>query len=106
VDRQQGNNASMLHYYTRLLQWRRGQAALTKGSMEMLPRHEQVVAFVRTQGDERLLCLFNFSAESARWEMPAQYAGAQTLPDSPVTGGEWVDGVVQLQPWGGMVVGL
>jgi alpha-glucosidase len=106
VNRQQSDNASMLHYYTRLLHWRRGQAALTKGSMEMLPLYEQVVAFARTQGDQRLLCIFNFSAEPVRWELPAQHAGVKVLPDSPVTGGEWVGGVVQLQPWGGMVVGL
>ena len=106
VDRQQADEASLLHYYTRLLHWRREQPALLKGSMQLLPLHAQVLAFERTEGSQRLLCVFNFSAEALNWELPAEYAAAQTRSDSPVPGGQIVAGTVVLQPWGGLVANL
>jgi alpha-glucosidase len=106
VDRQQADPASLLHYYTGLLHWRRDQPALLKGSMQLLPLHEQVLAFERAEGAQRLLCVFNFSAEALNWELPPEYATAQALSDSPVPGGQIVTGTVVLQPWGGLVASL
>jgi len=106
VDRQQADASSLLHYYTRLLHWRREKTALLKGSMQLLPLHAQVLAFERVEGSQRLLCVFNFSAEVARWELTTVYAAAKALPDSPVPGGQIDAGAVVLQPWGGLVASL
>ena len=106
VDRQQADETSLLHYYIGLLHWRRAQPALLKGSMQLLPLHEQVLAFERTEGAQRLLCVFNFSGDALNWELPAAYATAQALADSPVPGAKVEAGAVVLQPWGGLVASL
>jgi len=106
VDLQQANSASLMHFYTRLLHWRRGQSALVKGSMVLLDLHPQVFAFVREHEDKKLLCVFNFSADSASWALPAEFASAKPLADSPVAGGSVAGGAVALQPWGGVIMSL
>jgi alpha-glucosidase len=94
----------LLHYYTRLLHWRRDQIALVKGSMQLLPLTGSVLAYVRAHASQSLLCLFNFSQESVAWDLPPAWATAKAVSDSPVRGGEIVGGKVQLQPWGGVLV--
>ena len=112
VDRQQKDSNSLLHYYTRLLHWRRQQPALCKGSMELLPADAQVLAFVRKQGAQTLLCVFNFSNAPAQWALPTVYssASAQVLPDCPVEGGleggELQGSTLTLQAWGGAILGI
>jgi len=70
VDVQLRTPGSVLQRYRAFLRWRRAQAALRRGHMRLLPAHDQVVAFVREQGDECLLCVFTLSADEARVEAP------------------------------------
>jgi alpha-glucosidase len=50
--------------YRRLLQLRRGSAAIERGSLVLRDAPESVVAYERTAGAERVLVLVNFGAES------------------------------------------
>ncbi|HEY2929718.1 alpha-glucosidase family protein [Piscinibacter sp.] len=59
---------SVLRRYQGFLRWRQHIPALRAGSMTLLPAHDQVVAFERRLGDERLLCVFNLSHQAARYE--------------------------------------
>ncbi len=100
VDRQ--GAGSLMAFYAQLLHWRRTQPALVKGSMVMLPAHEQVLAFVRNHGDARVLCAFNFSGEAVVWALPAEVASATPLAGSGLEGARIVDGTIRFEPWGGL----
>lgn len=104
VDVQSEDASSMLNFYTRLLHWRRKHSALVKGEMKLLPLQGNVLAYVRAHDSQNLLCVFNFSQEPLVWELPAVWVAADVVQDSPVRGGEIVNGNIQLQPWGGVVL--
>lgn len=85
VDAQEADPGALLHHYRHLLQWRRTQPALVDGDLTLLPVDAQVLAFVRTHGDERLLCAFNLSTEPATLALPAgdQVDAQSTLSFDP-----------------------
>jgi len=53
---------SLLSWYKALLALRRGSAALREGSIAFLDLHEDVLAYERRSGGERVLVLLNFSS--------------------------------------------
>ena len=60
------DRGSVLAWYRQLAGLRQRHRALTEGSCEMLlPSDEQVFAFARTRGQDRLLTVVNFSLEEA-----------------------------------------
>ena len=99
VDRQVLDAGSVLHRYRHLLQWRRAQPALMKGDLKLLPLHEQVLAFVRSAGKERLLCAFNLSAMPATWPLAGERVAA-VLGDSGATGAAAQGSTLTFEPWG------
>jgi alpha-glucosidase len=102
VDAQQADDKSLLKYYTQLLMWRRSVPALIKGSMQLLPKDPQVLAFVREHLGVKVLCVFNFSAEARTFELPEELAHAVELSGSGLSGGTLQNKCVQLSPWGGL----
>ncbi|NYH14476.1 alpha-glucosidase family protein [Paraburkholderia bryophila] len=65
--RQADDANSVLSFYRQFIAWRKQHPALHFGDMELLPVHDQVVAFRRTYAGESMLCAFNLS------DRPAQY---------------------------------
>jgi alpha-glucosidase len=64
-----GQNAdpdSVLNFYRQILAFRKAHPALFDGDIEFLAAGEPVLAFRRSQGDEKLLCIFNLSAETLK----------------------------------------
>ncbi len=61
---QQGDE-SILQVYRDFLRFRRDHAAMTTGSIEKVEATEQVLSFERVAEDERLVCLFNMSDQTA-----------------------------------------
>ncbi len=100
VDRQEADPGSLLHHYRHLLHWRRGHPALIDGEMDLLPKHPQVLAYVRRSGDERLLCAFNLSAGEANFSPPAGLVVAGVLADSGAEGAVVEGDEIRFQPWG------
>jgi alpha-glucosidase len=100
VDRQEADAGSLLHHYRRLLAWRRTQPALIHGEMDLLPVHEQVLAYVRSHEGGRVLCAFNFSERAASLTLPAMIGTPQLLADSGATGASVSGGTVDFPPWG------
>ena len=63
---QQNDSASTLHFYRRMLSFRREHDALVDGDIDFIKTSEPVLAFRRTSGEERLVCVFNLSPEPAK----------------------------------------
>lgn len=101
VDLQEAAPDSLLHFYRQLLRWRKTQSVLVDGTLEVLPVHPQVLAFVRTQGAQRLMCIFNFSDTVASWPVPAGWQDATLVDGSGLSGAVLQAGTLQLAPWGG-----
>lgn len=69
ADVQGQDPVSTLNRIRRFLAWRRGCAALRKGSLELVDAPEPLLAFVREHEGQRLLCVFNLGADTARLEV-------------------------------------
>jgi alpha-glucosidase len=72
ADVQDETPRSVLQRYRSFIKWRKQHATLRTGEMELLPVHDQVVAFIRSNGIEQILCAFNLSNTEARYPMPIQ----------------------------------
>jgi oligo-1,6-glucosidase len=58
---------SVFHFYKRLIELRKEHAVIVYGSYELLlPDHDQVYAYTRTLGAQRVLVLCNFSEDTVR----------------------------------------
>ncbi len=69
VDAESGDEASVLAHYRRLIAFRRDHPALRTGTIRFLDAPDDVLAFVRADDGEAILCLFNLGKAEA--EMPA-----------------------------------
>ncbi|MEB3213291.1 MAG: hypothetical protein VKL39_18220, partial [Leptolyngbyaceae bacterium] len=65
VDVQTEDPGSLLNTWRRLLHWRKTQPALMQGNCRILETEEPVFGFIRETSQQRLLCLFNLSADTA-----------------------------------------
>jgi alpha-glucosidase len=72
VDRQDGDPSSMIGHYRKMLAFRRSHPALVAGAIEFLDADDDVLAFVRTNDDDKLLCVFNFGEGPAEWPIPLE----------------------------------
>ena len=55
----------MLEHYRTFLSFRRAHPVFAKGAIEFLDVGEDVLAFTRTHGNEKLFCAFNLGAGDA-----------------------------------------
>ena len=63
---------SVFHHYRRLIALRRRHPVIVFGRhAQLLPQHPQIDAYTRSDGEQVLLVVCNFSAESPRFEWPA-----------------------------------
>jgi hypothetical protein len=83
VDTQMGHPNSLLQFYKALLRWRKTMPALVTGAMQVLPGHDQVLAFTRNDGVQSVLCAFNFSDSDVSWELPALAKNCTPIAHSP-----------------------
>ena len=79
VDVEEKQKDSVLNAYRAALSLRRKHPALVAGSIRFLDAEGDMLAFVREAAGEKLLCLFNFSRETAVWPVPAELAPAVVL---------------------------
>jgi alpha-glucosidase len=68
--RQQRDKSSVMAHYRRLLAFRHAHRSLAAGDITFLDTEGDALAFTRTSGEERLLCLFNFAPKPAKWRIP------------------------------------
>lgn len=63
VDVQEADQDSILQSYRHFLQWRKKQHLLIGGDITFIDSHPDVLAFIRSQDDQRMLVLFNLCGE-------------------------------------------
>lgn len=79
VDRQDGQQGSLLETYRRFLSFRAGHPSLAKGDIAFLDLGPDCLAFTRTFGSERLLCVFNLSRRAADFALPGDLGDLRLL---------------------------
>ncbi len=84
VAAQDGEQGSVLAAYHRMLAFRRQHPALKLGSITLLPTPDDILAFVREEGEEQILCVFNFAEGQRNWELPAELGRAEALDEPPL----------------------
>jgi alpha-glucosidase len=55
---------SVLAHYRKTIEWRRRHAPLVSGGIRFLPSEEDLLAFLREEEGETILCAFNFAREA------------------------------------------
>jgi alpha-glucosidase len=68
IDMQDDDDGSVLALTRRLIGFRQASEALRGGAVAMIEASVDILAFERIAIDQRLLCLFNFSADVRHWE--------------------------------------
>ena len=106
ADTQAGDPGSLLNFYRHFLRWRKAQPALVHGNTQILEGHDQVLAYTRSEGDQTLLCVFNFSDTPATWTIPENLRTAKKLADSELKGAEIGGPSVTLEAWGGLLASV
>jgi len=71
ADVQADDPTSMLTFARRWLAWRRTQPALRTGEMAFIPTPPDVLGFVRREGQDQMLMLFNLGVASVHVPLPA-----------------------------------
>ncbi len=102
---------SMLQLYRRLLSLRRRHASLNAGRWTSLGVHDDVWAYGREAGSERLLVLLNFARARRTLSLPSWLAAGaggvvRILLSTALDRDERVHETVSLRPEEGLVVGL
>jgi alpha-glucosidase len=104
VDVQVTSAHSLYAFYQNLLLWRKSQSALVHGELTLLDTHRQVLAYVRTDDVQRIMCVFNFSEASVNWSIPEAWGVRTVLLESGLTGATLAERQVNFEPWGGMLL--
>ncbi|AKJ29153.1 glycoside hydrolase family 13 protein [Caldimonas brevitalea] len=91
---------SVFRYYRCLIELRKAHAILVDGRYDLLnDTPDEVFAFTRTLGEQRLLVALNFSPDTVPWRRPDRLELGPVLignlPDEPAVS----DGVVSLRPY-------
>ncbi len=76
---QNGEPESVLARYRAALALRKAHPALVSGTIRFLDAGGDVLAFLREGAGERLLCVFNFADEAARWPLPPEIVEAAPI---------------------------
>ncbi len=99
VDKQKRVRSSTLNLTRTFIQFRREHRVLRLGDIEFFDAPEPILAFRRSDGVSRLVCVFNLGAESVEYGLPANVRALDYgLP------GALKEGRAALPPWGGLIV--
>ncbi|PKG68096.1 MULTISPECIES: alpha-glucosidase family protein [Pseudoalteromonas] len=67
---QTNDSNSILNAYREFMAWRKSQTVLLEGDIEFIETPEPVLAFYRTLGPQKMLCMFNLSSQQTSIDMP------------------------------------
>lgn len=71
---------SVLRYYRKLIALRKKYEIIVYGNYDLLlPESQEIYAYTRTLGDEKLLVVCNFSAKEVACEIPAAFTHGKIL---------------------------
>jgi alpha-glucosidase len=88
VDRQEEDSESVLNLARRLVRFRKAQAALRTGIIRPVEAPENVLAFERGEGEDRLLCAFNLGDTAVQWSFGPEWQIVERVgePLQPLSG--------------------
>lgn len=73
-----GRKSSVFHYYKKLIALRKQYEIIVYGKYELLlPDSEEIYAYTRTLGDEKLLVVCNFTENKVTYDVPEEFNKAQ-----------------------------
>ena len=98
VSAQENDPASVLAHYRRFLAFRKAHPPLVKGEIEFLSAEGAVLSFLRTAGNETLLCVFNMSPVARTAETPA---GALEVLEGHGFESRLNEDMIELPAWSG-----
>jgi len=99
VDTQQGRDASVYEFYRDFLEFRRDYPVFAKGEIRFVDAPEDVVAFLRTDGETTLLCAFNLGHGDIEFKPGGKPVRLEGAP----LDGTVKNGVVILKALGGFI---
>lgn len=105
VDVQERDGGSVLAHYRATLAFRKSHPALIDGDMEFLATNEDVLAFIRSKGDDRLLFVFNLRRGPQEIGLPKGHGVREVFPMPGLTGSV-ADGEIRLGPLDGICARL
>jgi alpha-glucosidase len=105
VDAQEADAASVLAHYRATLAFRKAHPALADGDMEFLATNEDVLAFTRSKGEERLLFVFNLRRGPQEISVPAGLKVKESIV-MPGLSGRQVGSEIHLGPLDGFCARL
>ncbi|MFL0695127.1 MAG: alpha-glucosidase family protein [Agrobacterium tumefaciens] len=105
VDVQEKDAGSVLSHYRATLAFRKSHPALIDGDMEFLATNEDVLAFIRSKGDDRLLFVFNLRRGPQEISLPKGH-GVREVFAMPGLTGSVLDGEIRLGPLDGICARL
>ena len=105
VDVQEKDEGSVLAHYRATLAFRKLHPALIDGEMQFVATNEDVLAFTRSKGEDRLLFVFNLRRGPQELALPSGHA-VQAVLAMPGLGGTVVDGEIRLGPLDGICARL
>ena len=73
----------MLNLYRRLIALRHSQPALREGEYQTVLLNDDVIAFGRSVGYQRLLIVLNLSSRAQHWDLPGT-GGGRVLLSTPL----------------------
>lgn len=79
VDTQENDPHSVLHHYRQTLEFRKTHPALLDGTMEFIGTDQDLLAFTRQKGSEKLLFVFNLTRKPAQFVPPARMVIGERL---------------------------
>ncbi|MEK1896659.1 MAG: alpha-glucosidase [Rhizobium sp.] len=79
VDTQENDPHSVLHHYRQTLEFRKTHPALLDGTMEFIGTNQDLLAFTRQKGSEKLLFVFNLTRKPAQFVPPARMVIGERL---------------------------
>lgn len=74
VDAQEALEGSVLHHYRAALAFRKSHPSLIDGDMTFIDTNQDLLAFVREKGGERLLFVFNLTREAQDFKVPERFS--------------------------------
>ncbi len=102
IANQEGSAESVLRFTRAFLAWRKRHPALIRGSIRFLDVPSPLLAFERTAGADRLLCIFNLGEVDC--VLPLEVEDSRLL-DVPGAAGSLQGGVAGLPAYGYVMVG-
>ncbi|WP_372762132.1 alpha-glucosidase family protein [Pseudoalteromonas sp.] len=67
---QDADEHSILNAYREFMAWRKTHTILLEGDIEFIATAEPILAFYRTLGEQKMLCVFNLGATTASMPLP------------------------------------